>query len=467
MLSSLDAIHLNGDYFSRYEVEHRLIRARIMFSGVDGGEVLRITMYREGVYQDWPVATKDVTLLSGPYPNGKVVEFNLNGSDLMTIEPKTGFKFTNTHNGRYYIVVEEMDGDTALRSLQSKTFNVMPITPATFRRTSLFGNNTLSFDVLAPTSPLTTSGMKFIRTSELTAKGSHTVEWDATAKTLKYDDGEPVTISEGFGYYTLIDESVVSGEEFLIIEVDYFELPGSDTSETFFVDNMLLPDETIRYYLDLAYGWVGGELQIPMEPTILTTDREEETEHHEVVDAVGWSFRTDDRYIMPELPHHGLLYLYEIRGEINDQVVVELGDDWRLEVNQTGKPFIVPRTATQLSLLFQGVSQMLLLSRTFIPAFWHFRGIYGLEDMFDRRAPVLQALMAQASIALLTTTGSAYRGGYASESESRDGVSASQSYTQSAMYGLYAPDIEEHKRWLAKEWPKHKRRIRGMNVVMA
>ena len=60
----------------------------------------------------------------------------------------------------------------------------------------------------------------------------------------------------------------------------------------------------------------------------------------------------------------------------------------------------------------------------------------------------VELITKAAAIPILTVAGQAFRGGFSSQSISRDGVSESVSYTSSAIYGIYSATIEEYKTWI-------------------
>jgi hypothetical protein len=65
----------------------------------------------------------------------------------------------------------------------------------------------------------------------------------------------------------------------------------------------------------------------------------------------------------------------------------------------------------------------------------------------------------------LLQAGSALKAGISSESVSRDGVSESTSYTQSAMYGIYSHVTIPYQDWLDSNLPMLKRRLGGVSFV--
>jgi hypothetical protein len=62
--------------------------------------------------------------------------------------------------------------------------------------------------------------------------------------------------------------------------------------------------------------------------------------------------------------------------------------------------------------------------------------------------------------------GQAFRGGFASQSLSRDGVSESVSYTASAIYGIYSATIEDYTKFINREIKQIKGRYRGVNLIV-
>jgi len=125
---------------------------------------------------------------------------------------------------------------------------------------------------------------------------------------------------------------------------------------------------------------------------------------------------------------------------------------------------LVPFSAT-IAFQFIGLTWVeSLRGRIELPNFWHYSAMAGLREV----DPILLEVVGKkAAIDALTVAGQAFRGGYSSQSISRDGVSESVSYTASAIYGIYSATIEEYSKFLNREIKQLKGRYRGMNVLVA
>ena len=79
---------------------------------------------------------------------------------------------------------------------------------------------------------------------------------------------------------------------------------------------------------------------------------------------------------------------------------------------------------------------------------------------------VIELIGRHAAIPILAAAGAAFRGGYSSQSISRDGVSESVSYTSSAIYGIYSASIEDYRNWIRENLPALRNRYRGPQPII-
>lgn len=471
-LTSIDGVYLNREDYSRYNDAARYVRARVLFTPDDGGgdgETLTAKLYRDG---GWLIAEKSHTL-SGEYPKGYVFEFDLESD--CTMEPKAGEIFNNARFGQYYIEVENPSGPDAI----SQKFWVMPVTADELRKTRLFGMTLSAAEILAPVEqPKSITGVTINIVSDFMSKGVHSLAWDASEETLTLTSshdlgpysptgGTAVKITPEQRIYVITDSTVVSGEEYLICDVDYFELPGADKTEDIFIDNMRLGDEYLRFFIREAYGAVRRDLQVPLEPTWITTDRTIESEWHEYRQPVEFERAEHGvKFISIETALNRMLYMHELTGKLNDGTVVTIPDEWRVEYHRDGLVNLVPQSGAMLQWLSYGVGYWWLNRYGHIPAFWHFYALCGLPHMREEFDPVRAAINRFCALEVMIKAGSAYRAGFSSESVGRDGISASQSYTSSATFGIYSADQEELKKWRDTEWKRFKNSIRGPRITL-
>lgn len=460
-LSNLN-LYMNREDFSRYESAARIIKARVTFTpddGTEAGEVLTGRLYRG----NFLISETQVTL-AGAHPKGYVFTFDL---EEMTITPKTGFVFSNARFGEYHVEVENTGGSTAV----SPKFWVLPVTADHLKQTRLFGMTLEAAEILWPVeNPVNVTGVTVRVVSAFMAKGPHTLKYTSSTKTLQIgnahdpdgDLGDAVTITPNQRIYVLQDSTIVSGEEYIIVDVDYFELPDDDQVDTLFIDSKRLPDDYVRFFIREAYGGVTRDLQIPLDPTWVTTDWADEEEWHIHYDPVAFErTREGSRFLAIETPVSRMLYLASLMGKLNDGNVIQMTDDWTVEYYRTGLIRMVPQTGAALQWLSQGIGLWWINSYGSVPAFWHFRALQGLPHLREEFSPALEAIMKSASLEIMVKAGSAYKAGFSSESVGRDGISASQSYTASATFGIYSADQEEYKKWRDEVWKKFKNSIRG------
>ena len=167
-----------------------------------------------------------------------------------------------------------------------------------------------------------------------------------------------------------------------------------------------------------------------------------------------------------KLPYPNILDL-AVDGYFNTAKSATVPREWLVWDERTGICELVPSTSAQVIWSFyNGIFVMAyLFNYASIPGFWHYRATVGLRDLNNERAIVREAIAKKAAFELLNSAGSAYRAGYASQSNSRDGISQSQGYTSSATYGVYGGHFTSYKEWLATEIPKIKTRFCGLQYV--
>ena len=98
-----------------------------------------------------------------------------------------------------------------------------------------------------------------------------------------------------------------------------------------------------------------------------------------------------------------------------------------------------------------------------LPNFWNFSALVG-----HRKTPkvLIELVAKKAAIDVLTIAGQAFRGGFSSQSVSRDGVSESVSYTASATFGIYSATIEDYRKWIEANIKELRGAFRGVNMVV-
>jgi len=364
----------------------------------------------------------------------------------------------------------------------SDDFGINIITANGLRDTYLFGIDLQSSDVRSPKfQPRQITGVTVEEVSRnhrlaffplnLVVQGSGTT----ALVSMSWDNGELIPVTANNTEYLLPASG--DGAEYVRVAVDFYRLPTINTRESIFIDELTISDDTIRDYIRRATDLVEfTQLHVYLEPTQLVTDLDVSdltftgdgnsivinSDHDFVINPVTFYPRREGHWIDIQFPVVRILDIEELYGAVANTRVVHINTEW-IEFNEySGFTELVPFN-TELAFDFVGLIWVeSLRSATPVPNFWHFNLIAGLRDITGE---VVELIGKQAAIPALTVAGQAFRGGFASQSISRDGVSESASYTSSAIYGIYSATIEEYKNWIRENVIQIKNKYRGPLLI--
>jgi hypothetical protein len=172
--------------------------------------------------------------------------------------------------------------------------------------------------------------------------------------------------------------------------------------------------------------------------------------------------RREGQWISIQFPFPQVIRVDQLFGAVANTRVVQINPEWIEVASNNGFTQLVPFN-TELAFDFVGLIWIEALHNAVpIPNFWHYNMLTGIRD-----APgdILELITKAAAIPILTVAGQAFRGGFSSQSISRDGVSESVSYTSSAIYGIYSATIEEYKTWIKENLVGIRSRYRGPTLI--
>ena len=213
-----------------------------------------------------------------------------------------------------------------------------------------------------------------------------------------------------------------------------------------------------------------------MEPTKLVTDIDPseisfsgtsselliDDDYDFVKSPVSFYPRRAGQWIDIQFPFPQILEIEQLFGAVANVRVVHINPEWIEFASMNGYTQLVPFN-TELAFDFVGLIWVEALHNAVpIPNFWHYNMTVGLRDT---PGDMLELLNKQAAISILTVAGQAFRGGFSSQSISRDGISESVAYTSSAIYGIYSASIEEYKTWIKENVVSIRSRYRGPTLL--
>jgi hypothetical protein len=225
----------------------------------------------------------------------------------------------------------------------------------------------------------------------------------------------------------------------------------------------------IRRWINQACDWLENDklTGVYLEPTRVVTDvylpGNVVQDWDVIVSPITFYPVMPARWIDIQFPFMSVLYVDKLWGQLANTQIVDVAMQWLEIAEKSGFAQLVPFNAT-LAFQFIGLVWVeSLRGRIELPNFWHYSAVAGLREV----DPVLLEVVGKkAAIDALTVAGQAFRGGFSSQSLSRDGVSESVSYTASAIYGAYSATIEEYSKFINREIKQLKGRYRGPSMIV-
>lgn len=456
MLTGLSLLTDRSEH-SRFEPTRAIIRARVVpepKTDIAGSEAVTVTLKRKG---GQVMAAKEISF-SGNAPKGQVVEF-----DLREVKDAAGTPLCV--RGEYVVEAAQTGGPSATAAVL-----VSLITTDEMRGSYCRGATLYSSEILRPVKqPVLVTGVRISNVSEKSRPG---------VKNLAFTADTPAKLAWGGGPEAVLDASVRteilldSTGAYVEVEIDHFELPVASVSEAIVLDKERMTDEAIRAEIDKTVAEAENSiLKVFLEPMRIATEPffsapEEGKWFDRKVPALAF-YRHD--FSMQALAWHlnlpvsQLIRVDKAQGFVGNGSVLEITSG-NLAVNrESGLVDILPNNS-QYSILWNWFgNQRFWGSREYISEFWRYHGVAGIEILSGE---VLKMIGYSAAVTILAIAGQAYRGGFSSESTSKDGVSRSVSYTASASYGIYSATIGEYKEWLKEHQTKIGRLYRGVQMVV-
>jgi hypothetical protein len=452
MLTGLSILTDRNEY-SRFEATRAVIRARVVpVPNIGLDDTVTVTLKRKG---GQVMATADV-VFSGDAPKGEIVEF-----DLRQVKDAAGIPLCV--RGDYLVEAVQDGGPTASADIRIALLTVKEIRGSYCRGATLY-----SSEILRPVKqPVLVSGVKITNVSENTRPGVKNLTFTASSAQLSWGGGPAAVLDPAVRTEILLD----STGAYIEVEIDHFELPSADAAEALLLDKERMSDEAVRAEIDKAIDDAEHAiLKVFLEPMRIATEPyfsapEEGQWFDRKVPALAY-YQSD--YNLQALAWH--LNLPVSRPIRIDKVQGFMGNTASLEVasgayavnRESGTVDILPYNSQYSYLWTWFVNQRFWGLREYIAEFWRYQGVAGIEELSGE---VLKLIGYTAAVTVLAIAGQAYRGGFSSESTSKDGVSRSVSYTASASYGIYSATISEYKEWLKQNHKRIARLYRGVQMV--
>jgi hypothetical protein len=444
------AIFANRSEYSKYEEKRSVVKARIVPTPATGltSETVAVSLEKNGV-----VIASAPVIFNGNASKGIIVEFNLKD-----IRDSDGISHIN--RGAYTIsATQGLVTDT-------QTIKVSMITADEIRMTYCQGLYLVSGLKMAPKrQPSAVTGVTIENVSKGTAKGVYGLIWDKTNKTITWNGGTPIPVTEDSTNEILIDPR----GNYVEIELDYFQLPDADAAEGILIDQQELDDYYLQGEIAKASNEVEDSLKVKLEPTRVATEpyfsNPDQGEYFDDV-AVPVAYYEHDFNQRGlawhiNMPYHQLNKVTDLVGMLADTKCLELKTGALSCQKKAGLVDVLPHSGQFamyytffMTFNFWGVRQ-------YISNFWRYKANIGVTE--KDISELIKMIGYTAAVSILTTAEQAYRAGTTSESISKDGVSRSISSNNK---GIYDATIQEYKDWLKDGIPKHRNLLRGIPCVV-
>jgi hypothetical protein len=443
------AIYLDKPEYSRLETNRSVVRARVVPAPATGlvSETVGVALMKKGV----PIYQTTVAF-NGDTPKGTVIDI-----DLKEIKDADGV--THITRGKYQLTATQ--GSISATA----TVTVALITAVEMRRTYCQGLHLVAGSKLAPKKqPSVVTGIWISNVSKSSKAGLKALEYNATTNALTWGGGTATPLDDTSSSEILMDAK----GGYIEVEIDHFNLPGTDASEAILIDQDALDDDFLHREIEKATQEIELALKVFLEPTRIATapyfQAPEQGEYFDVeAEALCYyekDFNMRGLAWQLNLPYHQVSKIEKIAGYIGNSKALEISSG-ALSVNRkSGVANVLPHNSQYSAFYTFFMTLNFWGNREFIPAFWRYKAVAGIEETTP--GDILKLIGYTAAMSILTTAEQAYRAGVSSESISKDGVSRSTSYNAK---GIYDTTIQEYKDWLKTNTPKLRNIYRGIPMV--
>ena len=492
-IASITSLAVNKDEYSKFEEDNAVIEVTTFITGsvtiaggvTDPNSILRFEIRKDRRARDTVVYTFDVDLAvyfnfavttpidpTLPIYTGLDTRLAVSSPDLINL----------IRRGKYFVIAYPSDQvpPTLTISRESDNFWINPVTVNRMKNDWCFGIDFQSSDLRTwrfnPRQITGVSIKEVSRNHKLSFFPLNYMVNSAGDRFISWDNGSVIPILAAYKEYMLPAGGPSS--EYIVVKVDHTRLPTTNLQEELFIEEAVLSDTTIRRYLSDSIDHIENTLvQVYLEPTQLITDIDPSKisytgnggtivindDYDFIKSPISFYPRTPGQWIDIQFPFPSLLKITQLYGAVANTRVVSINSEWIEIAELNGYVQLVPFN-TEIAFDFIGLIWVeALRSATPIPNFWHYNLVSGLRDC---PGDILELIGKHAAIPILTAAGAAFRGGYSSQSISRDGVSESVSYTSSAIYGIYSASIEDYRNWIREHLPAIKNRYRGPNMIV-
>jgi len=489
-ITEITSIAVDHEEYSRFEEDRAIIEAVTFVTGtvsaVAAENTLTFEIRKARRSRDVVVYTLDVDV-AAYFGLGVGVAFDANTPMYTNLDIRLAIASPSLvsliRRGKYFVKVyrsDEVSPYPVAGTVESADFFINPITVHRMKSDWCFGIDFQSSDLRKwRFDPRLITGVSIKEVSRNHKLSFFPLNYSVDAagnKFISWNNGSLVKILPAHKEYMLPAGGPSS--EYIVVKVDHNRLPTTTQQEELFIEEMVLDDIAIRRYISDSIDHVENTLlQVYIEPTELVTDIDPSqltyggsggslvinSDYDFVKSPITFYPRQAGQWIEIQFPFPSLLSVDQLYGAVANTRVIHINTEWIEIAEKSGYTQLVPFN-TELAFDFIGLVWVeALRGATPIPNFWHYNITAGLRDC---SGGIMELIGKHAAIPILTAAGAAFRGGYSSQSISRDGISESVSYTSSAIYGIYSASIEDYRNWIREHLPALKNRYRGPQMIV-
>lgn len=465
--------------YSRFERERDTVTITITPEGTAlAGEILIVELRKARRARDEIPASKEVTIDTAE-PNPFITTFDLKN----IVDDEVVSK---VRRGVYFIrITSQTDPNITTDTVD---FFISLISVERLRADYLHGTDQLSTDNLSVLDqPSVISGIEVIQVSRghpqkyfplsFNYSQDNTVSPSTIIRLLSWCKGVAVPIT-GPGTYTLRRGKQTA--DYIRVRIkSILDLPTQSRAEDLLIERKPLSEEVIRDIINRAISWLeDSALSVYLEPTVICTETDPDdvsfpsgsdiptitgATWDEKVDALMYTVPAAGHWISFKFPYQPVIRFEELFGKVSNTRIVDIALEWIERHESTGWTELVPFNQ-EVAFNFIGLVWIESLRGPVpIPNFWNFTALVGFRET---PAILIELVAKKAAMDILTIAGQAFRGGFASQSISRDGVTESVSYTASATFGIYSASIEDYRKFIDANLKELRGAFRGPNMVV-
>ena len=304
------------------------------------------------------------------------------------------------------------------------------------------------------------SGVELLEISSDTMVGEKELVYDSTAKTLQWDNGRPIVITDDEDEYTLpdylIEAGVMDGNYITVRVEDIDDLPQADQTEFVLVDVFSWSQDDYMKCISDAHDYIcNSEIWTQLYPDYYSHDRADNAIYLSPTDMLPSSL-SRSRFERLELALNLLIEVVDLKihpyATFTSTIDLEWSEpkeDGRIEV----RGYSISAAGQGHSSFYSGQWDKTINAdfrkgqRNPVRNYWLAKAIAGISEP-QLRITCIDVIAKVALLNMYVWAASGKDQGIASRSFSSSGVSSSYTTTSSAEYGVYSANIAEISKYL-------------------